>query len=192
MESENIWIKEGIGMSESHELVVNRREYSRVDAYIPLEYRRINNEEKEQIKSRISGEVMLANFNLMPPLENHPQMECLNILNKKLDTIIQMMALESEGFHSLPFKFVSLSGSGLQFSSQQLFSLGNILEFKMILTLYQPAAIYVYGEVVRVGRQSSGYFVNVRFTEIADSIRDKIIHFIFETEREMLRESKGD
>jgi c-di-GMP-binding flagellar brake protein YcgR len=179
-------------MSESHELVVNRREYSRVDAYIPLEYRRINNEEKEQIKSRISGEVMLANFNLMPPLENHPQMECFNILNKKLDTIIQMMALESEGFHSLPFKFVSLSGNGLQFSSQQLFSLGNILEFKMILTLYQPAAIYVYGEVVRVGRQSSGYFVNVRFTEIADSIRDKIIHFIFETEREMLRESKGD
>jgi hypothetical protein len=146
MELENIWIKEGIGMSESHELVVNRREYSRVDAYIPLEYRRINNEEKEQIKSRISGEVMLANFNLMPPVENHPQMECLNILNKKLDTIIQMMALESEGFHSLPFKFVSLSGSGLQFSSQQLFSLGNILEFKMILTLYQPAAIYVYGE----------------------------------------------
>ena len=90
-------------MSESHELVVNRREYSRVDAYIPLEYRRINKEEQEQIKSRISGEVMLANFNLMPPLENHPQMECLSLLNKKLDTIIQMMALQSEGFHSLPF-----------------------------------------------------------------------------------------
>src|SRR5665647_110192 len=162
-------------MSESHELVVNRREYSRVDAYIPLEYRRINNEEQEQIKSRISGEVMLANFNLMPPLENHPQMECLSLLNKKLDTIIQMMALQSEGFHSLPFKFVSLSGSGLQFSSQQLFSLGDTLEFKMILTLYQPVAIYVYGEVIRVGRQSSGYFVNVRFTEIADTIRDKII-----------------
>jgi c-di-GMP-binding flagellar brake protein YcgR len=179
-------------MSESPELVFNRREYSRVDAYIPLEYRRISNEEQEQVKSRLSGEVMLANFTLMPPLENHPQMECLTTLNKKLDTIIQMMALQSEGFHSLPFKFVSLSGSGLQFSSQQLFSLGDMLEFKMILTLYQPVAIYVYGEVVRVGRQSSSYFVNVRFTEIADTIRDKIIHFIFEMEREMLRESKGD
>jgi len=178
-------------MPESTELVFNRREYSRVDAYIPLEYRRINNEEYEQIKSRISGEVMLANFNLMPPLENHPQMECLNLLNKKLDTIIQMMALQSEGFHSLPFKFVSLSGSGMQFSSQQFFSLGDILEFKMILTLYQPAAIYIYGEVVRVGRQNSGYFVNVRFTEIADTIRDKIIRFIFETERKILRDSKG-
>ena len=58
---------------------------------------------------------MLAKFNLTPPPENHPQMECLNLLNKKLDTIIQMMALQSEGFHSLPFKFVSLSGNGMQF-----------------------------------------------------------------------------
>ena len=178
-------------MPETTEQVFNRREYSRIDAYIPLEYRRVNDEEREQIKSRISGEVMLANFKLMPPLENHPQMECLNLLNKKLDTIIQMMALQSEGFHSLPFKFVSLSGSGMQFSSQQYFSLGDILEFKMILTHYQPAAIYVYGEVVRVGSQTSGYFINVRFTEIADTIRDKIIHFIFETERKMLRDSKG-
>jgi c-di-GMP-binding flagellar brake protein YcgR len=177
-------------MQESTELIFNRREYSRVDAYIPLEYRRISEEEREKIKSRISGEVMLANFNVMPPLENHPQMECLTLLNKKLDTIVQMLALQSEGFHSLPFKFVSLSGSGMQFSSQQHFTLGDILELKMILTLYQPAAIYVYGEIVRVGSQSSGYFVNVHFTEITDTIRDTIIHFIFETERKMLRESK--
>jgi c-di-GMP-binding flagellar brake protein YcgR len=178
-------------MPESAEQVINRREYSRVDAYIPLEYRPINHEELKQIRSRISGEVMLANFNLMPPLENHPHIEHLNLLNKKLDTIIQMMAFQNEGFHSLPFKFVSLSGNGMQFSSQHSFSLGDILEFKMILTHHQPVAIYVYGEVVRIGRQSSGYFVNVRFIEIADSIRDIIIHFIFETERQMLRESKG-
>jgi c-di-GMP-binding flagellar brake protein YcgR len=178
-------------MPESTELVSNRREYSRIDAYIPLEYRHINIEELHQRKSRISGEVMLANFSIMPPVENHPQMEYLNLLNKKLDTIIQMMALHNEGFHSLPFKFVSLSASGMQFSSQQHFSLGDLLELKMMLTLYQPEAIYVYGKVVRVGKQSSGYFINVSFTEIADAIRDKIIHFIFETERKMLRESKG-
>lgn len=179
-------------MTESTESISNRREYSRTDVYIPLEYRCINNEELKQIKSRISGEVMLANFSIMPPAENHPKMEYLKLLNNKLDTIIQMMALQNEGFHSLPFKFVSLSASGMQFSSQQYFALGDILEFKMILTLYQPEAIYVYGKVVRVGRQSSCYFVNIRFTEITDTIRDKIIHFIFETERKMLRESKGD
>ncbi len=171
--------------------MMNRREYSRVDTYIPLEYRRISNDEKENIKSRISGEIILANFNLMPPEVNHPLMACLRLLNNKLDHVIQMMTFQNEGFHSLPFKFVTISGSGMQFSSQQCFSLGDVLEFKMILTLFQSAAIYVYGEVVRVGRQSSGYYINVRFTDITDSIRDKIIRFIFETERKTLRESKN-
>ena len=148
------------------QLTENRREYSRVDVYIPLECRLLDKEEHGLVKSRISADVMLADFKLMPPLENHPQMESLNLLNKKLDTIIKMMGLQSEGFHSLPFKFVSLSGNGMQFSSQQCYSLGDILEFKMILTLQQSAAIYIYGEVVRVGSQSNGYFINVRFTAI--------------------------
>jgi c-di-GMP-binding flagellar brake protein YcgR len=178
-------------MLDSTEATSNRREYSRVDAYIPFEYRLVKEEEYGTVKSRISGEVMLANFNLMPPLENHPQMEYLNQLNKKLDTIIQMMELRCGGFHSLPFKFVSLSASGMKFSSQQCFTLGDILEFKMILTPYQPVAIYVYGEVVRVGRQTNGYYINVRFTAIGDTIQGMIARFVFETEREMLRERRG-
>lgn len=177
-------------MVESTEVVPNRRQYARVDAYIPLEYRLVNEKEHRLVKSRMSGEVTLANFNLISPVENHPQMECLNLLNKKIDTIIQMMALQCERFHSLPFKFVSLSGNGMKFSSRQYFSLGDVLEFNMTLTPYQPAAIYVYGEVIRVGRQTNGYCINVRFTAIDDVIRDKIVRFIFETEREMLRERR--
>jgi c-di-GMP-binding flagellar brake protein YcgR len=178
-------------LSDSTVPIFNRREYTRIDVYIPFEYRLVSDDERRKIRPRISGEVMLANFNVLPPLENHPEMESLNLLNKKLDTIIQMFTLQNEGFHSLPLKFITLSGSGLQFSSQQYFSLGSILEFKMILTLYHPIAIYVYGEVVRIGSQSSGHFINVRFTEITDAIRDTIIRFIFEKERKILTQSKG-
>jgi c-di-GMP-binding flagellar brake protein YcgR len=100
-----------------------------------------------------------------------------------------MFTLQNEGFHSLPFKFITLSGSGLQFSSRQYFNLGSVLEFKMILTLLQPVAIYAYGEVVRMGRQSSGHVINVRFTDVTDAIRDTIIRFIFDRERKILSES---
>jgi c-di-GMP-binding flagellar brake protein YcgR len=62
----------------------------------------------------------------------------------------------------------------------------------MILTLHQSAALYTYGEVIRVGSQSSGYFINVRFTAIDHTIRDKIVRFVFETEREMIRQRKMD
>lgn len=176
-------------MSERTEAVPNRREFCRVDAYIPFEYRLVNPEERSIIKSRVSGEIMLADFTGMPPLENQ-QVEYLNHLNSKLDTIIRILALQFEGFHVLPFKFVSLSGNGMRFSSKQAFSCGDVLEFKMILTLYQPVALYVYGEVTRVERRTDGYFINTCFTAIEDMISDKIIRFVFEMERDMLRDRK--
>ena len=166
----------------------NRREFSRVDVYIPLEFRLVPEEERRLVKSRLSGEVVLAAFKQMPSLENHPQLEWVSILNAKLDRIIQALTLQSEGFHSLPFKFVILSGSGMSFSSQSGFFLGDLLEIKMMLNLYKPTAFYVYGEVVKTQRQTSGYFIAVSFRRTDDGIQDRIIRFVFETQRELLRE----
>ncbi len=179
-------------MADSITMTEHRREYSRVDVYIPLECRLLDKDELGLVESRLSADVMLADFRLMPPLVNHPQFESLHLLNKKLDMIIKMIGLQCEGFHSLPFKYVSLSGNGMRFSSQQCYSLGDVLECKMILTLQQSAAIYTYGEVVRVGSQSNSYFINVRFIAIDHKIRDKIVRFVFETEREILRQRKKD
>ncbi|MCX5854686.1 MAG: PilZ domain-containing protein [Deltaproteobacteria bacterium] len=178
-------------MIKSTPAIGNRREYSRVDAYIPFEFRLVPQEECSVVRSRISGEVMLADFNVMPPLDHHPQMEHLMVLNKKLDTIIKMLALQHEGFHSLPFKFVSISGSGMKFSSRQYLSSGDVIEIKMILTMYQPVAIYIYGKVIRVERQTEGYFITTHFTMIDDSIQNHIVRFVFEMEREMLRERRN-
>jgi len=166
----------------------NQREFSRVDVYIPLEFRLVPEEERQLVKSRVSGEVVLADFRQMPPLENHPQLEWISVLNAKLDRIIQALTLQSEGFHSLPFKFVTISGNGMSFSSRQGFSLGDILEIKIMLNLYRPTAFYIYGEVVKTRRQTSGHFIAVCFRKTDDGIRDRIIRFVFETQREMLRE----
>jgi hypothetical protein len=166
----------------------NRREFSRVDVYIPVEFRLVPEEERRLVKSRMSGEVVLADFHQMPPIQNHPQLEWVSILNAKLDRIIQAMTLQSEGFHSLPFKHVTISGNGMNFSSRLGFSLGDLLEIKMMLNLYKPTAFYIYGEVVKIQRQTSGYFIAVSFRMIDDGIRDRIIRFVFETERELLRE----
>ena len=133
---------------------------------------------------------MLADFNLMPPLEDHPQKEQLNLLNKKLDAVIQMLALQYEGFHSLHFKYVSLSGNGMKFSSQRHFSLGDVIEFKMILTMHQSVALCVYGTVIRVESQTSGFIITVCLIMIENVIRDQIIQFVFAMEREMLRERR--
>jgi hypothetical protein len=181
--------KEGC-MTDSTTQTGNRREYSRIDVYIPFKCRLLDKEEHGLVRSRISADLMLTDFKLMPLLANHPQIESLKLLNKKLDMIIKTVGLQSEGFHSLPFKYVSLSGNGMGFPSQQGYSLGDILECKMIMTLHHFAAICTYGEVVRVGSQGNGYFINVRFTAIDHAIQNKIVRFVFETEREMIRQRK--
>jgi hypothetical protein len=186
------WLQQGrkTAMSELIFSTSNRREYSRIDAYIPLEYRLVPHKEQDLVKSRLSVDVMSANFDLMPPLEDHPQKECLSLLNKKMDTVIRMMAIQYEGFHSLPFKYVTISGSGMKFSSRKGFSPGDILEFKVLLTLHQPIALLVYGKVLQVEKQTNGYYVTAHFSMMDDAIRDYIIRFVFEMEREILRETR--
>jgi hypothetical protein len=168
----------------------DRREFSRIDVYIPFEFRLVPEEERPLVNSRSSSELIVADFHQMPPLENHPQRAWVNLLNAKLDNIIQRLTLQYQGFHSLPFKYVTISGSGMNFSSQQCFFLGDLLEVKIMLTLYKPIAFYLYGEVVKVQKQINGYLIALSFQMTDDVIRDQIIRFVFEMERELLRERR--
>lgn len=166
----------------------NRREFKRVDVYIPIEFRLVPEEERRFVKSRLSDEIALADFHRMPLPEKQPQQEWIVILNAKLDRIIQALTLQFKGFHVLPLKFVTISGNGLSFSSPSGFAPGDLLEIKMMLNSYKPAAFYIYGEVVKAERQAGGYLIAVSFRMTDEGIRDHIIRFVFETEREMLRE----
>lgn len=175
---------------QEEEQPLNRREFCRVEAYIPMAYRLVSPEELSFVKSRISGEILLPDFAMMPPLPDQ-RVACLQQLNGKLDQVIRLLSLQFEGFESLPFKFISLSGNGMRFSTQQDYSYGDLLEIKLILTQYQPTAFYLYGEVIRIEKQTSGHFIGIRFTAISDLIRDEIIRFVFEMEREILRDKRA-
>lgn len=166
----------------------NRREFKRVDVYIPIEFRLVPEDERRFAKSRLSDEIALADFNRMPLPEKQPQQEWIVILNAKLDRIIQLLTLQFKGFHALPLKFVTISGNGLSFSSPSGFAPGDLLEIKMMLNSYKPAAFYVYGEVVKAERQAGGYLIAVSFRMTDEGIRDHIIRFVLEAERELLRE----
>jgi c-di-GMP-binding flagellar brake protein YcgR len=60
----------------------------------------------------------------------------------------------------------------------------------MLLVLHNPVALIVYGKVIRVERQTTGYYVTVHFSTMDDAVRNEIVRFVFETEREMLRETR--
>lgn len=168
---------------------INKREYSRVEAYIPLEYKLIDSKQKNFIRSRVSGETNLAEFKFLPDHDDQLTNDALKIINAKLDLIIKMMTIAHDGFGSLPLVKVNISGGGISFNSGEQFSVGDILEMKAMLTLQSPIAIFLYGEVVDVNKNAD-YDTLVQFIAIDDFIRDEIIRFVFEREREIIREKR--
>jgi c-di-GMP-binding flagellar brake protein YcgR len=169
-----------------------RREYSRVDAYIPFEYRIVADEEQDLIQARISGDTAAAEWRPIPDMGDHDYIlgEWLKVLNIKLDAVIRLITLQREGFFGLPFKAVNISGGGLSFLLPQAIAPGTILEIKLMLTRGQQIAMLLYGEVTKSVPRNDVYFIAVRYVHMDASIRDEIIRFVFEREREIIREKR--
>lgn len=169
-----------------------RREYSRVDVSVPFAYRIVSPEEKGKLRARFSGESDKTEFirrsgssHVDPILE-----EWINILNAKLDTIIRLLNEQQEGYAGLAFRTVNISGGGMGFIAAETIPLGEILEIKIMLTFQQPLVLTVYGEVVKSDFSDEGHFVAVHYLPMDDAVRDEIVRFVFEREREIIRETR--
>ena len=168
----------------------NKREYSRVDVYIPMEYNHIDPLHKDGFRSRMAGESILAEFKYLPNPDDQLIAQWLQSINAKLDEIIRMMTLQHDGFNCLSITKVNISGGGMRLNTGQSFATGDVLEIKVMLGLKPPVALYIYGEVIEVNKPHPEYDTSVQFINIDDFVRDEIIRFVFETEREILREKR--
>ncbi len=177
-------------MAREDEKFANMREFSRVDAHIPFEARIVPPEERKNIRSKITGDTILAEFRSLPDLQDKLLADWLKMLNTKLDAIINMLVFQREGFGSLPFNHVNISGGGLSFAVKDKFSQGDILEIKMMLPMMPPLALYVYGEVVKIETQVTNYMIGIKFVAMDEEIRDEIVKFVFKRQREILREKR--
>jgi hypothetical protein len=170
-----------------------RREYSRVNACMPCAYRLVPSEERFNIQARISGDHNAGEYDQIPSGGNGDPLleEWLKIINSKLDTIMRLMTLQQEGYVGLPYRDVNISGGGISFSVPDGIPLGEILEIKTVLTFQQPVTLIIYGEVVKSVLINGGHLIALHYVHMDDSIRDMIVRFVFEREREIIRETRG-
>lgn len=169
----------------------NRREFSRVSACVPFTYRVVPPADASYSRSRIVNDSFLTDFTTMPNIDDQRYGEWLRLINAKLDEIIRMLALQREGFATLPFQEISISGNGMSFFSRETHKKGAVVEVKVVLTILNAVALFLYGEVVTIEPAEGGCRIGIRFTNIDDMIRNEIIRFVFEREREMIREKRG-
>jgi len=171
----------------------NRREFCRVEVYMPFACRLVPPEEQNKIRSHISGSSVYAGHEMLPEVKDPAIAEWLNLLNSKLDTLIRLLTLEREGFYALPFECVVIGGGGLRFSSREKYQPGDMLEIRMMLSPMNPIALYVYATVISVSDRSpdGDFSTAVQYTMMDNTIQEEIIRFVFEQEREILRGKKG-
>ena len=166
-----------------------RREYSRVDIYVPFEFQVVPRDARNHLQSRISGyNSSDTEWSGLPSFGENDQLlgEWLKILNAKLDSIVRLLKLQRDGYFGLTSKSVNISGGGLSFHSSKEISLGDIVEIKMMLTSQQSAMV-IYGEVTKMEKTQDGYLVAVRYVNMDEMVRDEIIRIVFEREREIIR-----
>jgi hypothetical protein len=180
-------------MSMDDDVHLENRHYCRVEACIPFACRLVPPEEQKNIRSHVSSATFLTGHKTMPEIHDPSLAEWINLISIKLDTIIRLLTLEREGFFSLPFECINISGGGLRFLSQNKYAMGDTLEIRMMLSLLHPIALYVYATVLSVSerRAEGDYDISVQFMTMDNAIQDEIIRFVFEREREILRVKKG-
>jgi hypothetical protein len=169
----------------------NKREYSRVPAYIPMAIRIVPPEEMKDIRTRTDQKpIPLVN----PPhdVEDPLLAEWLRFLNIKMDTILRYLDTERENSSNMILQSVMIGGGGFSFISSEQFSDTDTLEVKILLPAATPKLLFVYCDVVQSEERSDGYFTALRFILMEDSIRDNILRFVFEKEREILRAKRRE
>jgi hypothetical protein len=164
------------------------REFSRVDAFIPMDVRLLPEEERDGIRSRISRQTFLLEHFIPDDVEDKVLSEWLHMLNAKLDFIMNTLCSNKEEFCALPFRLVNISAGGIRFASKEGYAKGGVLSIRMVLQKQRPVALHLYGEVVKSEKKGENeYDIAVKFVLIDDEVRDELVRYVFERQREILR-----
>ncbi|QER42348.1 PilZ domain-containing protein [Thermodesulfobacterium sp. TA1] len=166
------------------------REAVRIDVVVPLKVTKIEPSEIENKVAHVVGDTTIFSYIPIKDTIDEALNSWLRLINAKLDYLINLMSREKEGFNELPYQKVNLSEKGIRFLTKEPFEIGDFVEIKTVLDIYQPVGFYLYGKVVRCNPKEEKYEVAVEFINMPKDIKDKLSFFILQKEREIIREMK--
>jgi hypothetical protein len=168
------------------------REFSRITTLLPFTVRVISPEEWGISRARLFGDAIYSEYSTLPEISDAHLSVWLKTINAKLDTILNILTLSQAGFDSLPPHSATVSASGMAFFLEDDIPADTYVEIKMLLFSLSPVAMQIYGKVLAAKKKNDQYRIAVKFSPMDDQIRDEIVRFVFEKEREILREKKGE
>ena len=134
------------------------------------------------VNNRVDGEVdaTLINF--------------LIHIDEKLDHVLSLLSqdkrdkvIPKEGIG------VNISGSGMSIMVEEPVEYGQVIHTKLFRSQFSLVFLDIFGEVVRVTPENKGiYNLGVKFLNLNEKDRDRIISAVFQRQREIIRKRKNE
>ncbi len=183
------------------------RDYVRVKDIVRLEYRPIEPENYQRAKDELvflrarearasatkRGVAFAADGTLDQPTT--AVIEAIKALERKVDLMIELLERPASAIGARAGRrevHCNISGSGMLFSCEETFDVGQRLLMSMYLGYLVTTPIHMIGEVVRIEDAKAGYgleryLVAVHYTDLANDDRERIIQHVVDVQRSMIR-----
>jgi hypothetical protein len=177
-------------MTKNFDEQQNRRSYLRVQAQIPMEASLVTENQVPATKPCLPL-TLDPSLPLPPPhAADANLMQWLDHLSKKMDLILNLLATNRQDKSCFSQVSCDLGGGGLSFVSDRPYQQGDLLELKFQLNSMSPLPACAYGRVIYTRPAENGFMVSLEFVNIDESLRDDIIRYVFEFERQLIRSQR--
>ncbi|MDY6842964.1 MAG: PilZ domain-containing protein [Thermodesulfobacteriota bacterium] len=188
----------------------NRREDIRINGFFPFQFRRITVEEFENQKRLLemckenkkneSNKMFFTPLvknkkDFLPGSEVNPHLTNILIrIDQKLDLLLNYL-IQGADFKELSLqepREINISSSGVGFITDDILSMSDILEVKMIFPTSHFNIIKAFAKVTRIEKENSysenpQFSIGAAFIHIDEEDRENIVRYVFKKQKESLR-----
>jgi hypothetical protein len=167
----------------------NKRSYARASTLLPFKVRRLTQTEREGLVCRLVTGGIVIDDAPPPPVEDEKLNLWLNMINAKLDYLIRLSPSRKEEVVFVAIEPLNISGGGMSVATKENFTLGEILEIKIVIQAYPSKVLYLYGDVVRIlamPDKPDTYTMGIKFLGMNEEVLNEILKFDFKKHRQKL------
>ena len=122
-------------------------------------------------------------------------MEFMFQINEKLDIVIDLLGGEKSNQNTIGVQeTVNISGSGVSLVVSTSVDVGLLLDISLFIPNFPLGVFNVQGEVIRVkpkrGDNSGLYEIGIKFLDMSDEERERLIAYTFRQQRRTIRDIK--
>jgi hypothetical protein len=179
----------------------SEREFNRIDYKGIFKIKKVEKGEKRKYITLIENNVSESKSSLAKkvksiipsePLNNQLILKFLLEMNNKIDNILELLKNNEIIAELTTVNAIDISGGGLSFFSKEIFEEEDLIYVESdIAESYHRIRISVLCKIVSIIKTSKGFIYGANYENIDKDLREEIIRFIFEKEREIIKGSKS-